>query len=97
VKLLPTSSLKVKVKITGPLAEAPAALLVMVTDAPRDLRSLAQEKAGPFMKTLLDAAGRARLQEVLGNGTPPAGCGQPGTVPCSDAFGAALLRVQTAR
>ncbi len=75
----------------------PETLLVMVTDAPRDLRSLAQEKAGPFMKTLLDAAGRARLQEVLGNGTPAAGCGQAGAAPCSDAFGAALLRVQTAR
>lgn len=75
----------------------PETLLVMVTDAPRDLRSLAQEKSGPFMKTLLDTAGRARLQEVLGNGTPPAGCGQAGAVPCSDAFGAALLRVQTVR
>ncbi|MDP2008068.1 MAG: caspase family protein [Rubrivivax sp.] len=75
----------------------PETLLVMVTDAPRDLRSLAQERAGPFMKTLLDGQGRARLQEVLGNGTPAAGCGQPGAAPCSDAFGAALLRVQTAR
>ena len=69
-------------------------LLVMVTDAPRDLRGLAQEKAGPFMKTLLDADGRARLQWVLGNGTPAAGCGLAGAPSCSDAFGSALLRVE---
>jgi uncharacterized protein YegJ (DUF2314 family) len=70
-------------------------LLVMVTDAPRDLSGLAQEKAGPFMKSLLDGEGRSRLQQVLSNGTPAAGCGQPGKAPCSDAFGAALLRVQS--
>lgn len=75
----------------------PETLLVMVTDAPRDLSSLHQERSGPFTRTLLDAGGRARLQEVLGNGTPAAGCGQPGAAPCSDAFGAALLRVQTTR
>jgi Caspase domain/Domain of unknown function (DUF4384) len=72
-------------------------LLVMVADAPRDLSALAQEKAGPFMKTLLDGQGRARLQTVLGNGTPPAGCGRAGAPPCSDAFGAALLQVETVR
>lgn len=75
----------------------PETLLVMVTDAPRDLSSLAQEAAGPFMKTLLDGQGRARLQAVLGNGTPGAGCGQPGAPSCSDAFGATLLQVETVR
>jgi len=70
-------------------------LLVMVTDAPRDLKGLAQEKSGPFMKTLLDGNGRARLQWVLSNGTPAAGCGKPGAPSCSDAFGAALLNVQS--
>ena len=69
-------------------------LLVMVTDAPRDLSSLAQEKAGPFMKTLLDGDGRARLQWILSNGTPGKGCGKTGGASCSDAFGAALLTVQ---
>ena len=69
-------------------------LLVMVTDAPRDLQSLTSEKSGPFMKTLLDAEGRARLQWILSNGTPSQGCGKPGAASCSDAFGAALLRVQ---
>ena len=70
-------------------------LLVMVTDAPRDLKGLAQEKSGPFMKTLLDGNGRARLQWILSNSTPAAGCGKPGTPSCSDAFGAALLNVQS--
>ena len=75
-------------------------LLVMVTDAPRDLSSLANEQAGPFMKTLLDEQGRARLQAVLANGTPGKGCraadGARAAL-CSDAFGAALLKVQTTR
>jgi hypothetical protein len=70
-------------------------LLVMVTDAPRDLSALAREKAGPFMKSLLDGEGRSRLQWVLANGTPAAGCGTAGRPPCSDAFGAALVRVQS--
>jgi hypothetical protein len=70
-------------------------LLVMVTDAPRELSGLAQEKAGPFMKSLLDGEGRSRLQWVLSNGTPAEGCGTAGKPPCSDAFGAALVKVQT--
>ncbi len=69
-------------------------LLVMVTDAPRDLKGLAKEKSGPFMKTLLDGDGRARLQWILSNGTPAAGCGKAGAPSCSDAFGASLLSVQ---
>ncbi|MCE2908254.1 MAG: caspase family protein [Burkholderiaceae bacterium] len=70
-------------------------LLVMVTDAPRDLSILAKAKAGPFMKTLLNPEGRSRLQAVLSNGTPSAGCGKPGRPACSDAFGAALVTVRS--
>lgn len=70
-------------------------LLVMVTDAPRDLKALPKEKSGPFMKTLLDGQGRSRLQWILSNGTPAAGCGKAGVPSCSDAFGAALLNVQS--
>lgn len=70
-------------------------LLVMVTDAPRDLSALAQEKSGPFMKTLLGGDGRARLQWILSNGTPGPGCGKPGAASCSDAFGSALIRVDS--
>lgn len=73
----------------------PETLLVMVSDAPRDLTRLSRQAAGPFTKSLLDEAGRARLQWVLGNGTPAAGCGRPGAPSCSDAFGAALLQVET--
>ncbi len=69
-------------------------LLVMVADAPRDLQGLAQEKSGPFMKTLLDGEGRARLQWILSNGTPAKDCGKTGAASCSDAFGAALLKVE---
>ncbi len=72
-------------------------LLVMVTDAPRDLGGLGREKAGPFMKTLLDEAGRTRLQSVLGNGTPAVACGRVGAPSCSDAFGAVLLQVEAVR
>ena len=72
-------------------------LFVMVSDAPRDLAGLSRQKAGPFMKTLLDEAGRAHLQTVLGNGTPTAGCGLAGAPSCSDAFGAALLQVESVR
>jgi hypothetical protein len=75
----------------------PETLLVMVTDAPRDLASLPVESAGPFMKTLLDGQGRARLQALLAGGTPAAGCGQAGGPACSDAYGSALLRVETVR
>jgi hypothetical protein len=70
-------------------------LLVMVSDAPRDLAALGQDRAGPFLKTLLDGQGRARLQWILSNGTPDAGCAQSAAAGCSDAFGAALLEVDT--
>ena len=73
----------------------PETLLVMVTDAPRDLGGLATEAAGPFMKTLLDGKGRALLQGVLAGGTPAPGCGQAGKPGCSDAYGSALLRIET--
>ncbi len=72
-------------------------LLVMVTDAPRDLSFLAREKAGPFMKSLLDDNGRSRLQQVLAGGTPVAGCGTAGKPACSDAFGAALVTVEAVK
>jgi len=72
-------------------------LLVLVTDAPRDLSALSREADGPFTKTLLDARGRAKLQAVFANGTPAGDCGQAGRSSCSDAFGAALLTVQSVR
>jgi hypothetical protein len=69
-------------------------LLALVTDAPRDLSRLPAEKSGPFVRALLDERGRSLLQEVFANGTPVADCGQVGKPSCSDAYGAALLKVQ---
>jgi hypothetical protein len=66
-------------------------LLVMVTDGPRDLSGLGGGRAGPFAKPLTDAAGRARLQWLLGSNAGGGSCQGSG---CSDAFGSALLRVQ---
>jgi len=70
-------------------------LLVMVTDAPRELATLAAAREGPFLRTLMDGTGRVRLQALLGNGTPAAGCGKPGQATCSDAFGSVLLKIDT--
>lgn len=75
-------------------------LLVMVADAPRDLSALASKSSGPFMKTLLDERGRARLQWIFANGTPPADClgaSKEGARGCSDAFGSALLAIEEVR
>lgn len=72
-------------------------LLAIVTDAPRDLTALPATPAGPFMRALLDAQGRARLQALLAEGEPAAGCGSPGAPSCSEAFGSALLRVHAVR
>lgn len=69
-------------------------LLVMVTDSPRDLSGLEAERSGPFLKTLLDERGRARLQAVLVDGTPGACAGGSA---CSDAYGAALASVDEVR
>lgn len=69
-------------------------LLVMVTDSPRDLSGLAAERLGPFLKTLLDERGRARLQALLVDGTPAACTGGSA---CSDAYGAALVSIDEVR
>jgi hypothetical protein len=90
-------------------ADGPAGtdhLLVMLADAPRDLSAMGASKAGPFMVSLNDAAGRAQLGALLANaqagGTPA--CAQSAArnkqadradrALCSDAFGAALLAVE---
>lgn len=88
---LPGPAAKWEVVAGGP--PGTETVLVMVTDTPRNLAALAQEKAGPFMKTLLDGQGRSRLQWVLSNGAP--GCVRANAAGCSDAFGAALLKVQS--
>jgi Caspase domain/Domain of unknown function (DUF4384) len=68
-------------------------LLVMVADGPRDLSALAGGKAGPFTKPLTDAAGRIRLQWLLGQGASGGPVTCAGST-CSDAFGSALLQLE---
>ena len=60
-------------------------LLVIVSDGPRDLPALQGSKAGPFVKPLTDAMGRAQLQLLMGTSARLEG---------ADAFGAALLGVE---
>lgn len=68
-------------------------LLVMVSDGPRDLAALqAAGREGPFVRTLLDAQNRARVQWLLGSRV--AGCNSP---PCGDAFAAALIDLEEVR
>ena len=68
-------------------------LLVMVSDGPRDFAALqAAGREGPFVRTLLDAQNRARVQWLLGSRA--AGCSSP---PCGDAFAAALLDLEEVR
>jgi hypothetical protein len=75
-------------------------LLVMVTDGPRDLTPLAASKAGPFVSSLNDADGRARLGALMS--TSRLVTSQECTAPaarrsnplCSDAYGASLISVE---
>lgn len=75
-------------------------LLVIVADGPRDLAMLGAGKAGPFVTSLNDAQGRARLGALLTSARDSASgqCGSPASRRnnplCSDAFGAALLAVE---
>jgi hypothetical protein len=75
-------------------------LLVMVADGPRDLGALAAHKEGPFVTSLNDAQGRAKLGALmttsqLGSSAScqNAGAGQKNPV-CSDAYGAAMLAIE---
>lgn len=65
----------------GPVGED--SILVMLTDAPRDLSRLRAVKEGPFLKSLRDTQGNSLLQQTI------VLSGQSG----SDAFGAALVRI----
>ena len=75
-------------------------LLIMVSDAPRDLSALAANKAGPFMTSLNDADGRAQLGALmstsrLGNSPVCQNAQKHQKNPaCSDAYGAAMVSVE---
>jgi hypothetical protein len=75
-------------------------LMVMVTDAPRDLSSLAGNKAGPFVSSLNDAQGRAQLGALMTtSGAAESNECQNSAkratnTACSDAYGAAMVSVE---
>ncbi|MFA9215798.1 MAG: caspase family protein [Sphingomonadaceae bacterium] len=84
-------------------AQGPAGvdrMLVVVSEAERDLSLLGNRKAGPFVQSLSDANGRANLQWLLSTARQQSqpSC-QPGGAKrtaansrlCSDAYGAALV------
>ncbi len=73
-------------------------LLVLVTDAPRDLSALAQRKEGPFVSSLNDAKGRANLGALMTSAKTTSACSTPesakGNALCSDAYGAAMVSLE---
>jgi hypothetical protein len=78
-------------------------VLVMVSDSPRDLSQLDGEKAGPFLKTLLNAEGKSKLQWLLANSEnqDQQACQTGGTQrnlvvsqDCSDGFASALVEIE---
>ena len=86
-----------KVRSQGP--EGSNQLLVFVSDGPRDLSSLSKSKAGPFIVSLNNAEGRAELGALMSRSAIGANAGCSATAArasnpqCSDAFGAAMFRV----
>jgi hypothetical protein len=75
-------------------------LIVMVTDAPRDLSALAGSKAGPFVASLNDAQGRAQLGGLMttARATDSSECqnlvNRAMNTACSDAYGATMVSVE---
>ena len=90
-----------KVRSQGP--EGSNQLLVFVSDGPRDLSSLSKSKAGPFIVSLNNAEGRAELGTLMSRSAIGANAGCAATAArasnpqCSDAFGAAMLRIDEVR
>jgi hypothetical protein len=74
-------------------------LLIMVADGPRDVAALTA-KAGPFVTSLNDAEGRAKLGALMSTSRLVTGqaCQTPATRKnnplCSDAFGATMVSVE---
>jgi len=75
-------------------------LLVVVSDAPRDVSALAANKAGPFVTSLNDADGRAQLGALMSTSQlgSSAACQsaqkRQKNAACSDAYGAAMVSVE---
>lgn len=87
-----------RVKASGPAGQD--SLLVLVADAPRNLRALQKNKAGPFVLSLNDANGRAQLGALMTAsefGASPVCSGSRQARPkslCSDAYGASMVTIQ---
>ena len=88
-----------RVRASGPAGTD--SLLVMVTDSPRDLGALQGVQAGPFVTSLNDVQGRTRLGALMT--TAPSGSGvscntaaaaRASEPTCSDAYGAAMVKVE---
>lgn len=78
-------------------------VLVMVSDSPRDLSTLAGQAMGPFVKTFLTPQGHSQLQTLLGNSAnaDQLVCQQGGSMrnlnverECSDNFASALIQIE---
>ncbi|WP_333845506.1 caspase family protein [Limnohabitans sp.] len=78
-------------------------VLVLVSDSPRDLSQLDGENAGPFLKTLLNAEGKSKLQWLLANSenqdqnvcqTGGAKRNLAVSQDCSDGFASALVEIE---
>ena len=78
-------------------------LLVLVTDGPRDLSQLSADKAGPFLASLNDADGRAKLGALMSTSRMVSSqvCRNNATRKnnplCSDAYGASMVTVEEIR
>jgi Caspase domain/Domain of unknown function (DUF4384) len=87
-----------RVKAGGPAGSNH--LLVMVTDGPRDISALGPANAGPFVASLNDAEGRARLGSLLTSSrlvtsqACTSASARKNNPLCSDAYGAAMLAVE---
>ena len=87
-----------RVKAAGPVGTDN--LLVMVADAPRDLTTLAANKAGPFVSSFNDAQGRAKLGALMTTSQLVVNQSCLNVVTrrnnplCSDAYGAAMMAIE---
>jgi len=90
-----------RVKAAGPAGTDN--LLVMVTDAPRDLTLLGASKAGPFVASLNDAQGRAKMGALMTTSQLVASQACQNTsvrrnnLLCSDAYGASMFAIEESK
>jgi hypothetical protein len=87
-----------RVKAAGPAGTDN--LLVMVTDAPRDLTLLSTSKVGPFVASLNDAQGRANMgalmttSSLVASQTCQNASARRNNPLCSDAYGASMFVIE---